>query len=242
MRGPRATASPAWLGLAVTATGVLVGLVRDGVAVRAEHQRDTEKKEKSLAVIVERRDIDTVVVHGVLAGLLAGLLLGVSAIVASLVLQGSALLPFRFASAFVVGPAAFGNDVPALTAILLGLAIHFTLSAIFGTVFVGGLSLTYQLSARAWLLIIYGTVFGFGVWEINFLAAVPALFPFLAGRLDLSTQVWNGIISYVLIYGPLLGLYVARVRPGVVDDWHAVGPPADTFDVPGETRTSARQD
>jgi hypothetical protein len=100
--------------------------------------------------------------------------------------------------------------------------------------------LTYQLSARAWLLIIYGALFGFGVWEIDFLAAVPALFPFLAGRLDLPTQVWNGIISYVLIYGPLLGLYVARVRPGVVGDWHAVGPPAGTFEPRDEPRDEMR--
>lgn len=187
-----------------------------------------------MSVIVERRDIDTVVVHGALSGLLAGLALGVSAIIVSAGLQGSALLPFRFAAAFVVGPAAFGNDVPAVTAVLLGLAIHFSLSAIFGMIFVGALSLTYQLSARAWLLIIYGAAFGFAVWEIDFLAIVPTFFPFLAGRLDIATQLWNGIISYVLIYGPLLGLYVALIRPGVVGDWHAVGPPAGTFTPPGE--------
>ncbi len=194
-----------------------------------------------MAVIVERRDVDTLLVHGALAGLVAGLALGVSAVVASVVLQGSALLPFRFAAAFIVGPAAFGSAVPPLTAILLGLAIHFTLSAVFGFVFLGALSLTYQLSARAWLLIVYGAIFGFVVWEIDFLAAVPALFPFLTGRLDLSTQVWNGIVSYVLIYGPVLGLYVARVRPGVVGDWHAVGPPAGTFE-PRTTRSGERQD
>jgi hypothetical protein len=94
---------------------------------------------------------------------------------------------------------------------------------------VGLLALTYQLSARPWLLIIYGAVFGFSVWEIDFLAAVPAFFPYLAGRLDVATQVWTGILSYVLIYGPVLGLYIGLVRPGVVDDWHAVGPPAGTF-------------
>lgn len=193
-----------------------------------------------MAVIVERRDVDTVVVHGALAGLLAGLALGVSSVVASLVLQGSALLPFEFAAAFIVGPSAFGSGLPAPTAILLGLAIHFSLSAVFGIVFVGALSLSYQLSARAWLLIIYGALFGFAVWEIDFLAGVPALFPFLAGRLDLSTQIWNGIVSYVLIYGPILGLYVTRVRPGVVGDWHAVGPPAGTFQPP-DTPSSERQ-
>ena len=215
-----------------------------------------------------------------LAGLLAGLVLGVSAVIVSLLAQGSALLPFRFATAFVVGPVAFEDAFPAASAILLGLAIHFSLSAIYGIVFVGALALLYQLSARSWLLVIYGAVFGFTVWEVNFLAAVPAVFPFLAGRLDVPTQVWNGLVSYVLIYGPVLAVwlsrttsllwgffaigtgmlfarsgsgvivlinqvgsafygpvlavYVARVRPGVVGDWHAVGPPAGTWRPPGQ--------
>jgi hypothetical protein len=169
-----------------------------------------------------------------LAGLLAGLVLGVSAVIVSLLAQGSALLPFRFATAFVVGPVAFEDAFPAASAILLGLAIHFSLSAIYGIVFVGALALLYQLSARSWLLVIYGAVFGFTVWEVNFLAAVPAVFPFLVGRLDVPTQVWNGLVSYVLIYGPVLAVYVARVRPGVVGDWHAVGPPAGTWRPPGQ--------
>ena len=183
----------------------------------------------SVAVVVERRDIDTVVVHGSLAGLAAGLALGATAVIGSLALGGSASTPFRFASAFVVGPEAFRSDFPLGVAVLLGTVIHFALAALFGVLFVGLLSLIYQLSARPWLLIVYGALFAFGVWEIDFLAAVPTFFPFLTGRLDVATQLWTGIVSYVLIYGPALGLYVAIVRPGVVGDWRAVGPPAGTF-------------
>jgi hypothetical protein len=65
-----------------------------------------------VAVIVERRDIDTVVAHGSLAGLAAGLALGATAVIGSLALNGSAGTPFRFASAFVVGPEAFQADFP----------------------------------------------------------------------------------------------------------------------------------
>lgn len=185
-----------------------------------------------MAVAVERRDIDTVVVHGSLAGVAAGLALGATAVIGSLALNGSASTPFRFASAFVVGPGAFGSDFPLAAAVLLGTVIHFTLSALFGVLFVGLLSLTYQLSARPLLLIIYGSLFAFGIWEVDFLAAVPTFFPFLAGRLDVATQLWTGILAYVLIYGPALGLYVVVFRPGVVGDWHAVGPPAGTFTPP----------
>jgi hypothetical protein len=189
-----------------------------------------------MAVQVERRDIVIVVVHGSLAGLVAGAILGVATVIGSFVLSADGWLPFRFAAAFVVGPAALGDQVSLTVAVLLGAAIHFSLAALFGIVFVGLLALTYQLSARSWLLVAYGAIFAFGVWEVDFMAAVPALFPFLVDRLDLPTQLWAGILSYALVYGPLLGAYIAIVRPGVIGDWHAVGPPAGVF-----TRPSASE-
>lgn len=182
-----------------------------------------------MTVMVEKRDIDTVILHGSLAGLLAGLVLGVTTVIASLVLSGSASWPFRFAASFAAGPDALDPAFPLGAALLLGSAIHFALAAVFGIVFVGLLAVTFQLSARSWLLILYGSVFGFGIWEVNFLVAVPTFFPFLAGRIDFATQLWNGVLSYVFVYGPVLSAYVILVRPGVIDDWRAVGPPAGTF-------------
>ena len=186
-----------------------------------------------MTVMVEKRDIDTVVVHGSLAGLVAGLILGVTTVVGSLVLTGSASWPFRFAASFIAGPDALDSGFPLGAALLVGIAIHFALATVFGVVFVGLLALTYQLSARSWLLILYGSVFGFAIWEVDFLVAVPTFFPFLVDRIDFATQLWNGILSYVFIYGPVLGVYVIAVRPGVIDDWRAVGPPAGTFAPPG---------
>ncbi len=69
------------------------------------------------------------------------------------------------------------------------------------------------------LMVLYGTLFGVAVWEINFLAVLPAIAPELTGRLDLATQVWNGIVSYSLVYGPALATYVIWVRPGMLDQW-----------------------
>ena len=186
-----------------------------------------------MSVMVEKRDIDTVIVHGSLAGLLAGLVLGTTTVIVSLTLTGSASWPFRFAASFIAGPDALDPAFPLGAALLLGGAIHFALSATFGVVFVGLLALTYQLSARWWLLILFGSVFGFGIWEIDFLVAVPTFFPFLVERIDFATQLWNGVLSYVFVYGPVLAAYVIGVRPGVVGDWRAVGPPAGTFTPPG---------
>jgi hypothetical protein len=212
-----------------------------GVCVNAPWKRaysfwSWEQLERDLmVVIVEKRDIDAVVVHGSLAGLAAGLVLGLTTVIGSFLLTGSGTWPFRFAAAFVAGPDALRSDFPLGAALLLGGAIHFALAAGFGFVFVGLLSLTYQLSARAWLLVIYGSIFGFVIWELDFLVAVPTFFPFLASQIDLATQLWNGVLSYVFIFGPVLALYVIAVRPSVVDDWHAVGAPAGTFTPPAGT-------
>lgn len=185
-----------------------------------------------IGIRVERRDIDVVVVHGLLGGLLSGIVLGVIVLIVTLALGEPGGMPFRFAASLVVGPGAFDPQFPVLIAVLLGSVMHLVLAAAIGVAFVGLLSLTYQLSARWQLLVIYGALFAFSIWEIDFLVAVPTFFGFLIDRLTVTTQLWNGILPYVLVYGPILGLYVAWLRPGVVDDWRLASAPADTFPAP----------
>jgi len=170
-------------------------------------------------VRVERRDPWEVVSHGTLAGLIAGLGLGFVAIVASTVLRGDPWLPFDFATAIVVGPEALAPTFPVAASLALGMAIHTLLSVLFGVTFLGALALTFQLSARPWLLLVYGVVFALAVWEVNFMAVLPVIAPELRGRIDLATQLWNGLLSYSLIYGPLLAEYVIVVRPGTLERW-----------------------
>lgn len=186
-------------------------------------------------VIVERREIDTVVVHGSLAGLVAGVALGLVAIGGSLLTGGSVADPFRFATALVIGAEALSPEFSIPVALVTGAAIHLAVSAVIGVLFVGLLSLCYQLSARAWLLVAYGAIFAFTVWEVSYLAAIPVLFGQLEGQLDLGTQLFN-LVAYVGVHGPALGTYVAIVRPGVVDDWRRVGPPAGRWPAGGHRR------
>jgi len=158
-------------------------------------------------------------VHGARAGLLAGLALGVVEIVASAVLTREPLLPFQFAAGLLVGPEALAPAFPAAASVALGTVIHLLLSTLLGVAFLAGLALTFQLSARPPLMVLYGVLFGVTVWEVNFLALAPLIAPELTGRLDLATQLWNGIASYCLVYGPVLAVYVIGVRPGVLDRW-----------------------
>jgi len=171
---------------------------------------------------VERREPWELVMHGARAGLLAGLALGVVEIGASFVLRADPWLPFDFAAAIVVGPDALAPPFPLAASLTLGAVIHVLLSLVFGVLFVAGLALTFQLSARPWLILVFGMLFGVTVWEVNFLAVLPVIAPELTARLDLATQVWNGILSYCLVYGPTLAVYVIRVRPGMLDRWWRV--------------------
>jgi hypothetical protein len=170
-------------------------------------------------VPVERRDTWELAVHGARAGLLGGLALGIVEIVASTVLRRDPWLPFDFAAAIVVGPEALAPTFSLAASVALGSVMHVFLSIVFGMVFVGALALMFQLSARSWLMVVYGMLFGVTVWEVNFLAVLPVIAPELKGRLDLTTQLWNGIASYSLVYGPILAAYVIFVRPGLLDRW-----------------------
>ena len=172
-----------------------------------------------VGVAVERRDSWEVAMHGARAGLLAGAALGLVEIATSTMLSHSPRLPFDFAAAIVVGPEALLPAFPLAASLVLGTVLHVLLSITFGVAFLGGLALTFQLSARPLLMVLYGTLFGVAVWEINFLAVLPAIAPELTGRLDLATQLWNGIVSYSLVYGPVLATYVIWVRPGMLDQW-----------------------
>jgi hypothetical protein len=170
-------------------------------------------------VLVERRDPWELARHGAGAGLLAGLALGLVEIVASTVLRGDPWLPFDFAVAILVGPEALAPTFPVAASVALGTVIHVLLSVVFGVAFLAGLALTFQLSARPWLMLLYGVLFGVTVWEVDFLAVLPLIAPELTGRLDLATQLWNGIVSYCLVYGPGLAAYVIWMRPGMLDRW-----------------------
>ncbi len=170
-------------------------------------------------VAVERRDPWELLGHGIAAGLVAGVGLGVVEVIASTLLRGDPWLPFDFAAAVVVGPEALVPTFPVAASLALGTVMHALLSVLFGVTFLSGLALTFQLSARPGLLLVYGVVFALAVWEVNFMAVLPVIAPGLRGRIDLATQLWNGLVSYSLVYGPLLAVYVIAARPGTLDRW-----------------------
>jgi hypothetical protein len=104
---------------------------------------------------VERREPWALAMHGARAGLAAGLALGGVEITASTLLRGDPRLPFDFAAAIIVGPEALAPGFSLVASLTLGAVIHVLLSIVFGTAFLAGLALTFQLSARPWLMLLY---------------------------------------------------------------------------------------
>lgn len=174
-----------------------------------------------VGIPVEERQWAHLIPHGIVAGLAGGVTLGLVQFVISAAREESATDPFRRVASLLLGVGALDGDRPVALVLAVGTILHFALAALFGVLFVVLLAVTFQLSARRWLLLGYGALYGFLLWEINFLAIVPTLFPDLIDQIGFSGQIWNGIVAYAIVYGPSVALYLSFARPGVLTDWRA---------------------
>jgi hypothetical protein len=178
------------------------------------------------STLVEAWQPRTLLRAGLLAGATGAVTLGIAEIAFTLMLGGTLADPFRRVSSVVLGPQAFAPTFSLVLIWLAAAAVHVGFSLLFGLVFVWLVALTYQLSARTPLLLVYGTLFGLALWELNILTVLRLVRPAVAPEFGLANQVWNGIVAYAVFYGLVLGAYVARARPGVVADWKRSGRPA----------------
>ncbi len=172
-----------------------------------------------VGITVEERRWRELVPHGIGAGLCAGVALGIAQFVISLAQKEDGLASLRLVASLVIGSSSLRGAAPTALVLSVGAALHFFLAALFGVLFVALLALTFQLSARVWVLVAGGFIFGFLLWEVNFMAVLPGFYPHLADQVGLTSQLWKGLFAYAVVYGPALGLYVAATRPGVVADW-----------------------
>jgi hypothetical protein len=118
-------------------------------------------------VLVEVRRPAELLRHGLIAGVIAGITLVAEEMVATVLLGGSASDPFRLVASVVFGRQALSPDFAVWIPVLVGVAAHLVLSVLFGLVFVFLVAGAYQLAARVPLLLIYGVLYGLGLWEMN---------------------------------------------------------------------------
>jgi hypothetical protein len=176
-----------------------------------------------VATLVEVRRPTELFRHGAIAGAVAAITMATEEMIATTLLGGKASDPFRLVTSTVFRQPALSPELSLWIVLLVGGVIHLVLSVLFGLVFVWLVAALYQLSARAPLLLLYGVLYGFALWELNVLTVLPLLFPQVAPLFGLANQVLNGIVAYALFYGLVLGAYLALARPGVVADWKRSG-------------------
>lgn len=158
-------------------------------------------------VIARPRALGDVIVLGAVGGIVAGAVFILGEMILAAILGMPFVAPLQMIGSIVLGPAALVPTYPLATAILTGLVVHAVLSAIFGALFTFVLSVAGQLDVSYGLLLLYGAVYGFLLWLVNFQVIAPALFP----QFTLVDQFWLGVVPHVLLFGLPLGWYTAGV-------------------------------
>ncbi|CAN5838916.1 hypothetical protein BH23ACT11_BH23ACT11_13000 [soil metagenome] len=119
----------------------------------------------------------TWVVAGLVAGLISGIVFLVFEMLAAGILTASAFGPPRMMGATVLGEGALPpQPTLGLAAVLpVALLVHFALSGAFGVVFGAAAGILQFLRSSRAILIAAATVFGLGLWIVNFYVMAPIL-------------------------------------------------------------------
>lgn len=134
---------------------------------------------------------------GVLGGMGAGITLALFVMVMDAILGNGFLDWLRQSAAIVVGRSAVAAGSP-VTVLILGLVVHLALAAVYGAIF--AVAARYITFVRRDLLIAT-TVFGLGIWVLNFYVFSPWLFPWFDDSPDIAQ-----FIAHTVFYGMPLGV------------------------------------
>lgn len=141
---------------------------------------------------------------GILAGVGAGLTLALFVMVMDAIVGNGFLDWLRQSAAIVLGESAVAVSSP-LTVLILGLIVHLSLAALYGAIF--AVAARYITFLRRDLLIAT-TVFGLGIWILNFYVFSPWLFPWFDDSPDIVQ-----FIAHTVFYGMPLGVILLEFTP-----------------------------
>ena len=147
--------------------------------------------------------------HGILGGILGGLAIAAFDMVSAAVLMGLQAFfgPLREISGIVLGPQALEPTYPLLTAALVGVLTHMTLSIIYGIAFAGVVAAVPQLRASSMILVIAASLFGLAIWLVNFYLIAPVVGWTWFAMANPVVQ----FIAHTFFYGTVLGIYLDRI-------------------------------
>lgn len=142
---------------------------------------------------------------GALAGVGAGIIFALFHMIMSQILGNGFLEPLRLIAAIALGPSVLPQNSPLLDPLFVGLLVHVSLAALYGAVF--AVSARYIRILRR-DLITATTLFGLGIWLVNFYFFSPLFFPWFGHTLDIVQ-----FISHTLFYGMPLGAILLEFSP-----------------------------
>lgn len=149
--------------------------------------------------------------QGAAEGVLAGIVFAAAEMLMNLALGESVFGPLRLIASVVLGREALRPDFPLMTAAFTGVVVHLLFSILFGIIFLYLLKALRVSRPTTSRLLVYGSIYGFVLWLINFYVIAPMAFPqFLQ-----ANQFWNGFIAHTFFYGAFLGLYLQMTRPEI---------------------------
>ncbi len=146
-----------------------------------------------------------------LTGAVMGLLAGMVFILFELIMAGitgpSAMTALRAISAIVLGPGALEPSVNVGAAVVIGLIVHFVLSAIFGLIFGMIVWAARSLIGSDGVLVGAAALYGLVLWIVNFYMIAPRAFPWFA-----EANPVVQFFAHILFYGGVLGLLFVGAR------------------------------
>jgi hypothetical protein len=135
---------------------------------------------------VTPRDIRWGLQQGAIAGVVAGLVFAAFETTASAFMMGAEafFMPLRMIGAIALGPEALDPGYSLLAASIAGVIVHVILAIIYGIVF-GEIAAMLRGPAA---FIGLGSLFGLGLWLVNFYVIAPLAFPWFLDRARSSSS------------------------------------------------------
>lgn len=158
---------------------------------------------------IEKKSTGHLFWQGIAGGLIAGILFAMGEMILNVFMGKPFLGPLKLISSIVLGKQALTPTYPLASAVIVGLIVHMGMSMIFGLIFIFLLSAVRQVQASTGRLLVYGSLFGFALWVVNFLILAPVLFP----QFTQVNQFWNGFFAHTFFFGTAIGGYVASTKP-----------------------------
>lgn len=141
---------------------------------------------------------------GILSGVGAGITFALFMMVMDAVLGNGFLDWLRQSAAIALGSSVVPAR-PQLSVLIVGLIVHMSLAALYGAIF--AVAARYITFLRR-DLIVATTIFGLGIWILNFYIFSPWLFPWFDDSPDIVQ-----FISHTVFYGMPLGAILLEFTP-----------------------------